>query len=134
MSVRSALMVSLGTNIPRDPAPAVAKLPVFKQARLPPIDAAQDHIARAYRAHIARSERAHIARSHVRSLSAGGDAQERLARSCARPPRSLRRLSLGQDGQILDRVKHSAPGAPRLFPRARVPKLNHLGAKAVSDR
>lgn len=63
-----------------------------------------------------------------------GDALERLARYCARPPLPLRRLSLGQDGQILDRVKHAAPGAPRLFPRARVPKLNHLGAKAVSDR
>ncbi len=33
-----------------------------------------------------------------------GDALERLARYCARPPLPLRRLSLGQDGQILRSV------------------------------
>lgn len=44
-----------------------------------------------------------------------GDALERLARYCARPPLSLRRLSLPEDGQILYHAKHAAPGAPRLL-------------------
>jgi hypothetical protein len=43
------------------------------------------------------------------------DALERLARYCARPPLALRRLSLAEDGQILYRTKHAAPGAPRLL-------------------
>lgn len=44
-----------------------------------------------------------------------GDALERLARYCARPPLSLRRLTLQEDGQILYHAKHAAPGAPRLL-------------------
>ncbi|HMW53871.1 MAG TPA: transposase [Rhodocyclaceae bacterium] len=44
-----------------------------------------------------------------------GDALERLARYCARPPLSLRRLELQEDGQILYHAKHAAPGAPRLL-------------------
>ena len=42
-----------------------------------------------------------------------GDALERLARYCARPPLSLHRIAVDPDGQILYRAKHSAPGAPR---------------------
>lgn len=44
-----------------------------------------------------------------------GDALERLARYCARPPLSLRRLTLAEDGQSLYHAKHATPGAPRLF-------------------
>ena len=42
-----------------------------------------------------------------------GDALERLARYCARPPLSLHRIAVDPDGQILYRAKHAAPGAPR---------------------
>ena len=42
-----------------------------------------------------------------------GDALERLARYCARPPLSLYRIAVDPDSQILYRAKHSAPGAPR---------------------
>jgi len=42
-----------------------------------------------------------------------GDALERLARYCARPPLSLHRIAVEPDGQILYRAKHSAPGTPR---------------------
>ncbi len=42
-----------------------------------------------------------------------GDALERLARYCARPPLSLHRIAVDPDGQILYRAKHSAPGAAR---------------------
>lgn len=49
----------------------------------------------------------------VRELD--GDALERLARYCARPALALGRLSLSPDGQVLYRVKHAAPGIPRLL-------------------
>lgn len=42
-----------------------------------------------------------------------GDALERIARYCARPPLSLHRIAVEPDGQILYRAKHSAPGIPR---------------------
>ena len=42
-----------------------------------------------------------------------GDALERLARYCARPPLSLHRIAVDPDGQTLCRAKHSASGAPR---------------------
>jgi hypothetical protein len=38
-----------------------------------------------------------------------------LARYCARPPLSLRRLELQEDGQVLYHAKHAAPGVPRLL-------------------
>lgn len=57
-----------------------------------------------------------------------GDALEQLARYCARPPLALRRLSLGENGQILYRVKHAAPGAPRIL---RLPPLQFMGRLAA---
>ncbi len=60
-----------------------------------------------------------------------GDALERLARYCARPPLALRRLSLAEDGQILYRVKHAAPGNGRCGAGARVPAPRLVAFSAV---
>ena len=57
-----------------------------------------------------------------------GDALERLARYCARPPLSLRRLELQEDGQILYHAKHAAPGAPRLL---RLSPMQFMGRLAA---
>lgn len=63
-----------------------------------------------------------------------GDAMERLARYCARPPLALRRLSLGQDGQILYRTKHAAPGAPRLLRLSPMQFMGKLSALVPTPR
>lgn len=63
-----------------------------------------------------------------------GDALERLARYCARPPLALRRLSLAQDGQICYRVKHAAPGAPRLLRLTPTQFLGRLSALVPPPR
>lgn len=56
------------------------------------------------------------------------DALERLARYRARPPVALRRLSLEPNGQILYRVKHAAPGGPRVL---RLTPTQFLGKHAA---
>ena len=63
-----------------------------------------------------------------------GDALERLARYCARPPLALRRLSLAEDGQILYRVKHAAPGAPQLLRLSPMQFLGRLAALVPPPR
>jgi len=63
-----------------------------------------------------------------------GDALERLARYCARPPLALQRLSLAQDGQICYRVKHAAPGAPRLLRLTRTQFWGRLSALVPPPR
>jgi hypothetical protein len=63
-----------------------------------------------------------------------GEALERLARYCARPPLALRRLSLAEDGQILYRVKHAAPGAPRLLRLSPTQFLGKLSALVPPPR
>ncbi len=57
-----------------------------------------------------------------------GDALERLARYCARPPLSLRRLEHQEDGQVLYHAKHAAPGAPRLL---RLSPMQFMGRLAA---
>jgi hypothetical protein len=57
-----------------------------------------------------------------------GDALERLARYCARPPLSLRRLALSEDGQVLYHAKRSASGAPRLLRRSPTQFMGSLAA------
>lgn len=70
----------------------------------------------------------------VRVDELDGDALERLARYCARPPLALRRPSLADDGQILYRVKHAAPGAPRLLRLTPTQFLGRLSALVPPPR
>ena len=63
-----------------------------------------------------------------------GEALERLARYCARPPLALRRLAQADDGQILYRVKHAAPGAPRLLRLTPTQFLGRLAALVPPPR
>lgn len=63
-----------------------------------------------------------------------GDALERLARYCACPPLSLRRLALAEEGQILYHAKHAAPGAPRLLRLSPMQFMGRLAALIPSPR
>lgn len=62
------------------------------------------------------------------------DTLERLARYCARPPLALRRLSLAPDGQVLYRVKHAAPGGPRVLRLSPTQFLGKLAALVPPPR
>lgn len=68
----------------------------------------------------------------VRELD--GDALERLARYCARPALALGRLSLSPDGQVLYRVKHAAPGIPRLLRLSPTEFLGRIAALVPPPR
>ena len=57
-----------------------------------------------------------------------GDARERLARYCARPPLSLHRIAVDPHGRIVFRAKHAAPDAPR---RLHLSPMQFLGRIAA---
>lgn len=63
-----------------------------------------------------------------------GDALERLARYCARPPLALGRLSVSPDGQVHYRRKHAAPGAPRLLRLSPTEFLGRIAALVPPPR